>query len=51
MDTRFDVELVAVTKRYGTTIAVDAHLAAHSRAPAIAACWARAAAARPRRCA
>ncbi len=24
MDTRFDVELVAVTKRYGATLAVDA---------------------------
>src|SRR5215475_4137296 len=24
MDPRFDVELVAVTKRYGTTVAVDA---------------------------
>jgi ABC-type Fe3+/spermidine/putrescine transport system ATPase subunit len=24
MDNRFDVELVSVTKRYGTTLAVDA---------------------------
>ena len=51
MDSRFDVELVAVTKRYGTDRRGGRDLAAHSAAPAIAACWARAAAARPRRCA
>ena len=51
MDPRFDVELVAVTKRYGADRRGRRDLAAHPARPAIAACWARAAAARPRPCA
>ncbi len=41
MDTRFDVELVSVTKRYGTTLAVDGDFACAFRARPIAACWVR----------